>query len=78
MLSGLWGVYCGFELCEAAALPNSEEYLDSEKYQVRYWDLEKPGSLSPLITRVNRIRRQHRALQQDRTLRLDLDFGGPG
>ena len=34
-LSGLWGVYSGFELCEAAALPNSEEYLDSEKYQIR-------------------------------------------
>ncbi len=39
-LAGLWGVYSGFELCEAAALPNSEEYLDSEKYQTARVGLE--------------------------------------
>ena len=44
-LSGLWGVYSGFELCEAAALPNSEEYLDSEKYQLRAWDWNRPGNI---------------------------------
>jgi starch synthase (maltosyl-transferring) len=47
-----------------------EEYLDSEKYQVRHWDVEQPGGLRDLIARVNRIRRQHPALQQDRTLRF--------
>jgi starch synthase (maltosyl-transferring) len=60
-----------FEQVEVTPLtPGREEYLDSEKYQVRYWDLDKPGGLRPLITRVNRIRREHRALQQDRTLRF--------
>ena len=34
-LSGLWGLYSGFELCEASPLPGREEYLDSEKYQIR-------------------------------------------
>ena len=47
-----------------------EEYLDSEKYQVRFWDLRRPGSLRALITRVNQIRKEHPALQQDRTLRF--------
>jgi starch synthase (maltosyl-transferring) len=71
-LAASYGVFGpSFELVEITPLtPGREEYLDSEKYQVRYWDLDKPGSLRPLITRVNRIRRQHRALQQDRTLRF--------
>jgi starch synthase (maltosyl-transferring) len=60
-----------FELVEVTPLTRGrEEYLDSEKYQVRHWNLDQPGSLRPLITRVNRIRRQHPALQQDRTLRF--------
>jgi starch synthase (maltosyl-transferring) len=60
-----------FELVEATPLrAGREDYLDSEKYQVRHWDLDAPGSLRPLITKVNRIRRQHPALQQDRTLRF--------
>ncbi len=60
-----------FELVEVTPLtPGREEYLDSEKYQLRLWDLNQPGSLRPLITKVNRIRRQHPALQQDRTLRF--------
>ena len=46
--------------------PGSEEYLDSEKYQVRHWDLERPDSLRELIARVNRIRRENPALQHDR------------
>ena len=43
--------------------PGSEEYLDSEKYQLRHWDLETSQSIAPLVTRVNRIRREHAALQ---------------
>jgi len=61
-LSGLWGVYSGFELCEAAALPNSEEYLDSEKYQIRAWDWNRPGNIVGEITALNRIRRANPAL----------------
>ena len=62
-LSGLWGVYSGFELCEAAALPNSEEYLDSEKYQLRAWDWNRPGNIVNVVTALNRIRRANPALQ---------------
>ena len=50
--------------------PGSEEYRDSEKYQLRHWDLDQPGSLWPLIARVNHIRRDNPALQGDHTLRF--------
>jgi starch synthase (maltosyl-transferring) len=67
-LSPTWGVYSGFELFEHEAVkPGSEEYLDSEKYQLRPRDyhsaLAQGRSLEPLITRLNEIRRQHPALQ---------------
>ena len=45
--------------------PGSEEYLDSEKYQIRPRDWTSPGSLAELIARVNAIRREHPALQRD-------------
>ncbi len=50
--------------------PGSEEYLDSEKYQLRHWDHDDPGSLAPFITRINRIRRENRALHSDSSLRF--------
>ncbi|MFA7670005.1 MAG: alpha-amylase family glycosyl hydrolase, partial [Burkholderiaceae bacterium] len=62
-LSGSWGMYNGFELCEAEAVPGKEEYLDSEKYQLRLWDRAAPGNIIEEITRLNRIRRSHPALQ---------------
>ncbi|HEX5327950.1 MAG TPA: alpha-1,4-glucan--maltose-1-phosphate maltosyltransferase, partial [Acetobacteraceae bacterium] len=62
-LSGLWGMYSGFELCEAAALPGREEYLDSEKYQIRVRDWQAPGNISAEIRALNRIRRANPALQ---------------
>jgi starch synthase (maltosyl-transferring) len=62
-LSGLWGLYSGFELCEARALPGREEYLDSEKYQIRAWDWDRPGNIVAEITRLNMIRRANPALQ---------------
>ncbi len=62
-LSGLWGVYCGFELCEATPIPGREEYLDSEKYQLRAWDWQRPGNIVADIARLNRIRRLNPALQ---------------
>jgi starch synthase (maltosyl-transferring) len=74
LLSPSWGVYSGFELTEHVAVrPGSEEYLDSEKYQLRPRDwaaAEREGrSLAPLITRLNRIRNAHPALRQLRNLR---------
>jgi len=62
-LSGLWGMYSGFELCEAAALPGREEYLDSEKYQIRVRQYDAPGNIAAEIAKLNRIRRAHPVLQ---------------
>jgi starch synthase (maltosyl-transferring) len=72
MLGANYGIYGpAFELCENVARePGSEEYLNSEKYEIKHWDLEKPGSLRELIARVNRIRRENRALQSDPNLRF--------
>ncbi|WP_036140779.1 maltotransferase domain-containing protein [Luteibacter sp. 9135] len=62
-LSGLWGMYSGFEICEAAPLPGKEEYLDSEKFEVRVRDFDAPGNIVAEITQLNHIRRAHPALQ---------------
>jgi starch synthase (maltosyl-transferring) len=68
-LGASYGIYSGFELLENTPLkPGSEEYLDSEKYQIRQRDFEHPDSLANLIRRVNDIRREHRALQFDHGL----------
>ncbi len=78
-LSANWGVYGpAFELLEHRAVrPGSEEYLDSEKYQLRAWDLDDPASIAPLLTRLNEIRRSHPALQHLHTLRFhDTDSAG--
>ncbi len=68
-----WGVYAGYELYEHLAVkPGSEEYLDSEKYQIRIrdWDAaDRSGeTLAPYLTRLNEIRRAHPALQQLRNV----------
>jgi starch synthase (maltosyl-transferring) len=62
-LSGLWGVYSGFELCEGDPLPGREEYLNSEKYEIRARDHNAPGNIVAEITALNRIRKAHPALQ---------------
>lgn len=62
-LSGLWGVYSGFELCEAAPIPGKEEYLDSEKYEIRPRDYHAPGNIVEEITQLNQIRKDNPALQ---------------
>jgi starch synthase (maltosyl-transferring) len=68
-LAASYGIYSGFELCENLPLrPGSEEYLDSEKYQIKPRDYNAPGNLKELIARVNEIRRVHPALQQNATL----------
>jgi starch synthase (maltosyl-transferring) len=69
-LSGLWGVYSGFELCEAEALPGREEYRDSEKYQIRAWDWDRPGNIAAEIAQLNRIRRHNPALHSQRGVRF--------
>ena len=71
-LSANWGVYGpAFELLEHRAVrEGSEEYLDSEKYQLRQWWLDDPHSLAPLLARLNQIRRSQPALQHLRTLRF--------
>jgi len=68
MGSGLWGVYSGFELCEAAPVPGKEEYLDSEKYELRQRDWRAPGNIRAEIARLNQIRRANPALQTHRGL----------
>jgi starch synthase (maltosyl-transferring) len=71
-LGSNYGIYGpAFELCEnAAAAPGSEEYLNSEKYELKQRDLNRPSSLANLIARVNQIRRDNPALQSNRNLRF--------
>ena len=71
-LAANYGIYGpAYELCDCAPRePGSEEYLDSEKYQLRTWKLDDPRSLAPFIARVNRIRRDNPALQADHSLRF--------
>ncbi len=71
-LGASYGVYGpAFELMEhLPAKPGSEEYLNSEKYQLRDWDRNSPTSLAPLFTLLNHIRHAHKALQTDETLRF--------
>ena len=69
-LSGLWGIYNGFELCENRALPDSEEYADSEKYEYKVWDWDRPGNIKPFIAELNRIRRENAAFTDG----LNLEF----
>jgi len=73
-LSGLWGVYAGFELCEAAALPGREEYLDSEKYELRPRPDRAPGDIVDEITQLNHLRRAEPALQSHLGLAFHAAF----
>jgi starch synthase (maltosyl-transferring) len=71
-LGANYGIYGpAFELMENKPIRHgSEEYLNSEKYEIRHWDLERPDSLSPLIALVNEIRNTNPALQNDWSLRF--------
>jgi len=69
-LSPLYGIYSGYELCENEALPGREEYLDSEKYQFKERDWNAPGNIKDWISRLNKIRKQNRALQLYTNLRF--------
>ncbi|MFH0900590.1 MAG: alpha-amylase family glycosyl hydrolase, partial [Pseudomonadota bacterium] len=77
-LSPSYGIYSGYELCENRALrAGSEEYLSSEKYEHRVWDWNRPGSIAPMVALVNRMRREHRALQLASNLTI-LECSDPG
>lgn len=69
-LSPVYGIYSGYELCENAAIPNKEEYLDSEKYQWKERDWNAPGNIKHFITKLNFIRKENRALQTFRNLQF--------
>jgi starch synthase (maltosyl-transferring) len=69
-LSPLYGIYSGYELCENKPLPGREEYLDSEKYQFKERDWDAPGNIKHWIARINKIRKENRALQMYANLRF--------
>ena len=71
-LGASYGIYGpAFELCERRPRePGSEEYLDSEKYQIRVWPVDRPDNLREIIARVNGIRRENTALHFDGNLRF--------
>jgi starch synthase (maltosyl-transferring) len=70
-LSSVYGLYSGYELCENVPFaPGSEEYLHSEKYELKARDWDAPGNLGDYLTRINRARREHRALQRYDNLRF--------
>ncbi|MGH6890194.1 MAG: alpha-1,4-glucan--maltose-1-phosphate maltosyltransferase [Rhizomicrobium sp.] len=62
-LSGLWGMYSGYELCESDPLPGREEYNNSEKYELRPRDWTAPGNIAAEIAALNRLRKAEPALQ---------------
>lgn len=69
-LSSVYGIYSSYELCENTPVPGREEYLNSEKYEYKVWDWDRPGNIIPYITRINAMRRQHPALQRYDNLRF--------
>ncbi len=69
-LSSAYGIYSGFELCENAAIPGKEEYLNSEKYEYKLWDWNRQGNIKDYIARVNHIRRTNSAFYEYDNLRF--------
>jgi starch synthase (maltosyl-transferring) len=69
-LSSNYGVYNGFELLEHEPIPGREEYLNSEKYEIKVRDWNKPGNIKAYIGRLNRLRRENAALLQTENLRF--------
>jgi starch synthase (maltosyl-transferring) len=69
-LSSTYGIYNGFELLEHEAIPGREEYLDSEKYEIKVRDWNRPGNIKAYIRALNFARRANPALQQTSNLRF--------
>jgi starch synthase (maltosyl-transferring) len=74
-LSSSYGIYSGWELCESARLDEREEYLDSEKYEIRARDWNATGNIKLLIGELNRIRHERAALQRYDNLRFETATG---
>ena len=79
-LSSNYGMYGpAYELCEHLPVAEGkEEYLDSEKYEIRQWDLDRPGNIRAEITRINRIRKENLALQQTSDITFVRVESSPG
>jgi starch synthase (maltosyl-transferring) len=69
-LSSVYGIYNGFELCEGRAVPDSEEYADSEKYEYKVWHWNREGNIKDYVVRVNKARRENPALREFTNLRF--------
>jgi starch synthase (maltosyl-transferring) len=69
-MSSVYGIYSGYELCENTPVAGKEEYLNSEKYEYKVWDWDRPGNIAAYIGRLNAIRREHPALQEYDNLRF--------
>ena len=67
-LASSYGIYNGIEICEGTPLPGKEEYLDSEKYEIRLWDMDRPGNIKDEIRFLNKLRREHPALRDHVTV----------
>jgi starch synthase (maltosyl-transferring) len=63
-LSSVYGIYSGYELCENRAIPGTEDYQDSEKYQHKVWDWDRAGNIKDYLTRINQARRENPALHE--------------
>jgi starch synthase (maltosyl-transferring) len=75
-LSGNYGIYNGFELIEHQPIPGREEFIDSEKYEIKTRDWNKPGNIKDYLRRLNVLRRENPALLQTANLRfLQADNG---
>jgi starch synthase (maltosyl-transferring) len=74
-LSSSYGIYSGWELCESARLGEREEYLDSEKYEIRARDWDARGNIKLLIGELNRLRHQRPALKRYDNLRFEAVTG---
>ncbi|MEW6041112.1 MAG: maltotransferase domain-containing protein [Elusimicrobiota bacterium] len=69
-MSSVYGMYNGFELCEADAFPGTEIYRNSEKYEYKVWDWDRPGNIKDYIGRLNKIREENPALHYYDNLRF--------
>jgi starch synthase (maltosyl-transferring) len=69
-LSSVYGIYSGYELCENRPVPDTEEYLNSEKYEIKVRDWNAPGNLMDYVARLNHLRRENAALHEYRNLRF--------
>ena len=67
-LSSVYGMYNGYELCENKAIPGTEDYLNSEKYEYKVWDWDRPGNIKYYIKKLDQIRKENVALHYYRNL----------